>query len=60
MRRLAIVIAAIACTWALPGLAAEEKILNVFTWPDYIGNFLFNTYVCIVCGAVCVCVCVCV
>src|ERR1044072_8353857 len=36
MRRLAIVIAAIACTWALPGLAAEEKILNVFTWPDYI------------------------
>ncbi|HJY37703.1 MAG TPA: extracellular solute-binding protein, partial [Steroidobacteraceae bacterium] len=36
MRRLAIVIAAIACTWALPALAAEEKILNVFTWPDYI------------------------
>src|SRR5918994_3646575 len=34
MRRLAI--AAFAFTWALTGAAAEEKVLNVFTWPDYI------------------------
>ena len=34
MRRLAI--AAFAYTWALTGAAAEEKVLNVFTWPDYI------------------------
>src|SRR5262245_57450632 len=38
MRRLALAIAisAFAYTWALPGAAAEEKVLNVFTWPDYI------------------------
>src|ERR1043165_9736501 len=34
MRRLALAIAARA--WTLPGAAAEEKVLNVFTWPDYI------------------------
>ncbi|HKS55337.1 MAG TPA: polyamine ABC transporter substrate-binding protein [Steroidobacteraceae bacterium] len=36
MRRLALAIAALASTWTLPGAAAEEKVLNVFTWPDYI------------------------
>jgi putrescine transport system substrate-binding protein len=36
MRRIAIAIAAFAYTWAPPGAAAEEKVLNVFTWPDYI------------------------
>ena len=25
-----------AYTWALAAAAAEEKVLNVFTWPDYI------------------------
>src|ERR671912_1430004 len=34
MRRLAI--AVFAYTWALTGAAAEKKVLNVFTWPDYI------------------------
>ncbi len=31
-----LVVAAVAVTWAVAAPAAEEKVLNVFTWADYI------------------------
>ncbi len=36
MRPLKLLIAAIATLWTALAAGAEEKILNVFTWPDYI------------------------
>ncbi len=37
MKALALLIAAVAAACAVAAGSAEEKILNVFTWPDYIG-----------------------
>ncbi len=37
MRALPLLVAGLAAAWAAATGSAEEKILNVFTWPDYIG-----------------------
>ena len=37
MTSLRIVMAGALLVWAVAASGAEEKILNVFTWPDYIG-----------------------
>ena len=37
MKALALLIAGVAAACAVAAKSAEEKILNVFTWPDYIG-----------------------
>jgi len=35
-RALELLLAGIAMAWAAMASGAEEKVLNVFTWPDYI------------------------
>jgi putrescine transport system substrate-binding protein len=37
VKALALLIAGVAAACAVAAKSAEEKILNVFTWPDYIG-----------------------
>ena len=36
MRALPLLLAGCALVWAAAATGAEAKVLNVFTWPDYI------------------------